>query len=322
VRVSGRRFDVIVPTWRRPEQLRRCASALIAQRLLPVRVLVVAKVDDVPTHGVVAELRSKSTSPTIEMIVVPADGSFLTKLVAGLTATVEPYVAFTDDDAEPRPNWLERMAPYFDVVGVGGVGGRDWQMHERWDEKTVGTVSWFGRIVGNHHLGAGPARNVDILKGVNWAFRGEVIRRIGFDPRLRGRRNVTHTELALCLRLRREGWRLIYDPAIAVDHHVAPRQDGDVNARGGFEANSFADAVHNETLALLDYLPPARRMAFLAWAAAVGTGAEPGVAQVGRLLARGRTAHLWQRWLATVRGRLDGIKTFRDTRVPPTEGSR
>ena len=32
----------------------------------------------------------------------------------------------------------------------------------------------------------GAARDVDFLKGVNWAFRGELLRGLGIDPRLRG----------------------------------------------------------------------------------------------------------------------------------------
>lgn len=32
-------------------------------------------------------------------------------------------------------------------------------------------VQWFGRVIGNHHLGTGGVREVDILKGVNMSFR-------------------------------------------------------------------------------------------------------------------------------------------------------
>ena len=62
-----------------------------------------------------------------------------------------------------------------------------------------------------------------VLKGVNLSVRGELIRQIGFDRRLRGVATEHHSELGLCLRLLQMGYRIVYDPAIAVDHRPAPR---------------------------------------------------------------------------------------------------
>jgi hypothetical protein len=237
---------------------------------------------------------------------------------AGLARTTGDWVALTDDDSEPRTDWLERMSGYFDVAAIGGVGGRDWQPRDRGDvhgARRVGCVSWFGRTSANHHLGAGPARDVDVLKGVNCCFRGDLLRKIGFDTRLRGKGNVSHWEMSLCFKLRRRGYRLVYDPAIATDHHVAARHDGDSNARGTFTEAPFVDGVHNETLALLEHLSPAGRAAFRAWAAAVGTRAAPGLLQVLRLgLQRSDLAGEWRRFQATMAGRRAGRETWRASR--------
>src|SRR3990170_258360 len=117
-------------------------------------------------------------------------------------------------------------------------------------------------------------------------------------------------ELALCLPLRRAGWRLIYDPAIAVEHHVAPRHDADQLHRGVFAAAPQADAVHNETLVLLEHLSAPAQLAFAAWAALVGTRAEPGLAQLARLAVRGDRQAL-SRWRATRAGRRRGWRAWR-----------
>ncbi|MGC4030162.1 MAG: glycosyltransferase family 2 protein [Tepidisphaeraceae bacterium] len=279
--------SVVVPTWRRPEHLRVCLAALARQTLMPARVIIVIKSDDAATMELLRETETPWQSLHVETVVEPVSGNFLTQLNAGVAATTEPFVALTDDDSEPHADWLERIVAHFADDTVAGVGGRDWQPYERGNRAVVGKVSWFGRVTGNHHLGCGPARDVDVLKGVNFCFRGEIIRRIRFDPRLRGRGNVTHGELALCLAIRREGWRLIYDPAIGVDHHVAPRHDGDVNARGGFEPKSYADAVFNETLSVWEYLRPAQRVAFAMWAVGCGTREVPGLLQIPRLMLQG-----------------------------------
>ena len=93
-------------------------------------------------------------------------------MTAGLAYADADFVALTDDDAEPVEDWLERIAVVFEEQDdVAGVGGRDDQVGTIAEQLDVGRVQWFGRVIGNHHLGAGPPRDVDVLKGVCCAFR-------------------------------------------------------------------------------------------------------------------------------------------------------
>ena len=245
-------------------------------------------------------------------------------MTVALAACRGEIIALTDDDAEPRPDWTERLRVAFDDPRVGGVGGRDWQPLERTDRAAVGLVQWFGRVIGNHHLGAGPPREVDVLKGVNLAVRAALLKAVGFDARLRGAGAQMFWELALCLPIRRAGWRLIYDPAIGVDHRIGIRHDADQRHRGVFAAAPQVDAVHNETLALLEHLGGLRRLSFLAWALLVGTGIEPGVLQIPRLTLAGEREVI-AKWRSTLSGRLAGVATWREAgmdaarRIPRAE---
>lgn len=300
---------VLMPTWQRPAELVRCLNALNGQTLPVGQIVVTVRRDDQATRTALDEWSTAGCARAALEIVWTEAVPLNVAMNAGLARTTGDFVALTDDDAEPRADWLERCAAALADPTVGGVGGRDWQANETAERLHVGGVSRVGRVIGNHHLGIGPARDVELLKGVNCCFRGDLLRRIGFDRRLRGRGNVSHWEMALCFAVRRAGYRLRYDPAIGVDHHVAVRHDGDTNARGTFEGRSFADAVHNETLALLEFLPPWRCAAFLIWAAAVGTGEAPGFVQVARLLMH-RRPHVMARWRATISGRVAGIRTW------------
>ena len=288
--------SVLVPTWRRPDDLRRCLLALERQGRPAEHVVVSYRADDDDTRRVLADF------PRVTAAEVPAGTNLVGSMNAGLARTTGAFVALTDDDAEPRPDWIGRLLPYFDDEAVGGVGGRDDQVANPGEARDVGRVQWFGRVIGNHHLGVGPPRDVDVLKGVNCCFRGDLLRGVGFDRRLRGKGNVNHWELSLCLRLRRDGWRLVYDPAIRVDHNPGPRHDGDVNQRGGFDAESLGDMAFNETLGICEHLPSSRRLAYMAWSLAAGTGKLPGFAQALRLLAKGRR-HVGSRLLAAAGGR-------------------
>jgi hypothetical protein len=59
---------------------------------------------------------------------------------------------------------------------------------------------------------------------------------------------------AFRLVVKRAGWKSIYDPAVAVDHHAAPRFLGD--SRASVSAVEVRNDVHNQTLMLLEYLLP------------------------------------------------------------------
>lgn len=304
--------SVMVPSWRRPADLARCLRAVAAQRVSPFEVVVGARADDAATADVVAAEAVRRSYPVI-LATTPEPG-----VVAAMTAALAhvrgDIVALTDDDAEPRPDWIERLDACFANPCVAAAGGRDWQPTERSDRTDVGRVQWFGRIVGHHHLGSGPARPVDVLKGANLAMRTSLVRAIGFDTRLRGHGAQMFWELALCLPLRRAGWTLVYDPAIAVDHHIAPRHDADQRHRGVFAAEPQTDAVHNETLALLEYFGAGGRVAFMLWALLLGTRNEPGLLQAPRLALRGET-QVAAKVRATWAGRFLGWSAWLDSRA-------
>ena len=309
--------SVLIPTYRRPDWLGRCLVALSRQTRAADEVVVVRRRDDVAAHDA---LRDAPADLPVKVVTVDR-GGVVHAMTRGIAVATGDVVAFLDDDAEPRPDWLGRIERHLaarpDVAGVGGLDLiRGQEPAASGPGPVVGRVAWYGRTVGNHHLGRGAAREADVLKGCNLALRRHLVEAVGFDVRLRGAGAQVAWELALMLPMRRAGWRLIYDPAIVVDHHVAQRHDRD--ARDAFDPIARADAAHNEALAILDHLPPGRRAAFLAWAAVVGSPSKFGLAQAARHLPAGRRA-VRAELAASLRGRLAGWRTFRATRdqAPP-----
>jgi glycosyltransferase involved in cell wall biosynthesis len=307
------RVSVIVPSFRRPEALTRCLASLRAQSLPADEVIVGVRAGDQETR-VVVEAAAAAGLPVRAALTERA--GVVASMQAALNLATGDVIALTDDDARPFSAWLHALVAHFEsAADIGGVGGRDWQPRERWDERRVGIVQWFGRVIGNHHLGAGPPRDVDVLKGVNCAFRAPLLRAVGFDTRLLGDGAQMYWELGVCLPLRRAGWRLVYDPAVGVDHDVAPRHDDDHLHRGVFAAAPLRNAVHNETVELLEGRGVVSRAVYLAWALAIGTHEGPGLVQLARrALQRDGTA--LARWRAALAGRLGGAATAR--RAPRT----
>ncbi len=303
------RTSVVVPTYRRPEALRRCLDALARQDTVPDEIIVVARREDKVSRQCISERKGEPIH--LVPVDVPAGRpGFVAALNAGIDASRGEIVCLTDDDAEPHPDWISRiLATFARDPSIGAVGGRDWVYHgsrlEDGAESTVGIVTWWGRIIGRHHLGVGLPRDVAILKGVNLSIRGSQIRQVGFDTRLRGSTTEHHSELGLCLKLLRMGFRIVYDPAIAVDHRPQPR----VAEAREFGPHQVRDAAHNEILAVLEHLPAWRRPMYLVWAFAIGTRTAPGVAQVIRsLLAQGNAR--WPLFFGTQSGRILGLRTY------------
>jgi glycosyltransferase involved in cell wall biosynthesis len=304
------RVSVVVPTYGRPNSLRKCLLALQSQDRPIDEIIVVARHDDKSSQETVRMLGSSG-----RLVVVDRPG-LVTAMNAGVDTSSGDVVALTDDDAQPHPDWISRMlAAYASDPAIGAVGGRDWLYYDgqlQDGAKTVvGRISWFGRITGNHHLGAGHARDVDVLKGVNLSMRGDLLRKIRFDERLLGVGTEHHWELVVCLTLRRIGYRIVYDPAIAVDHYPQPRIEG---RRRLDTFVHVRNATHNETFALLEHLSTSHLPACAFWAVVVGTTTAPGLAQVARSLLRSRDAQ-WSLFLGAQTGRVLGIRTFiRSTR--------
>ncbi|MCM0592677.1 MAG: glycosyltransferase family 2 protein [Gloeotrichia echinulata DVL01] len=300
---------VLIPTYRRPQDLLRCLLALQAQTQPVDQVIVVVRDTDAETWQFLAQFPPDNLPLQIVNVTLPG---VVAALNAGLAAVAGDIVSITDDDAAPHPDWLEKITAHFmSDSRIGGVGGRDW-IHqgnkiENDSRQIVGKLQWFGRIIGNHHLGVGQPREVDILKGVNMSFRQQAIAKLCFDQRMQGTGAQVHFEMAFTLALKRSGWKIIYDPQVAVDHYPAQRFDED--QRNNFNEIAFTNLVHNETLVLLDHLPPLRRAVFLFWAIFIGTRDSFGLIQWLRFLpSQGQLAG--KKWLTSLRGRWLGWQTY------------
>lgn len=282
--------------------------ALKAQLMVPDEIIVIRREGDTKTEIL---LQAWERELPLAQIIVNVPGQ-VAALNAGLDSASGDIVAITDDDTVPHPEWLQLIEAHFQRdPGLGGLGGRDWvyagDRVEVGTRQTVGKVRWSGKVIGNHHLGAGGPREVDVLKGANMSYRREAIREIRFDENLLGSGAQVHNDMAFSLAVKGAGWRLTYDPAVAVDHHPAPRFDEDQRAQ--FNRVALHNAVYNETLALLNYLSPGRRIAFAGWSILVGKRVTPGLLHTLLALTDDRKAA--EKLITTLTGRREGWRTWR-----------
>jgi GT2 family glycosyltransferase len=270
---------VVIPTLRRPDYLARCLAGLAALDQPPDQIVVVRRDDDLETKAALAEINHL---PVEEAIVV--EPGIVAAMQAGAVAATCDIVAFTDDDAIPRKDWLYHLlAPFADPL-VGAVGGRDVVHHadgiEAGRQLRVGLILPTGRMLGGHHLGEGVAREVQHVKGVNMAFRRHLIT---FPVGLRGGGAQVHNETGMCLHLLAQGLKVVYDPRAQVDHYPGPRFDDDSREAPSVQAK--LNSAYNASYIIHSFWPHLR-FRRLAYMLLVGDRSSPGLVRAAIAVAK------------------------------------
>lgn len=116
--------SVVVPTYKRPDLLRRCVEALLRQDLPPedYEIIVADDAADPATRGAI-ELMASQAPENLRYVAVQGRHGPAAARNTGWRAARAPIIAFTDDDCLPDPGWLrEGLAAFED--GVAAVRGR------------------------------------------------------------------------------------------------------------------------------------------------------------------------------------------------------
>ncbi len=303
-----RTVAVLIATLRRPSELLRCLGALAKQTLPADDVLVVVRDNDMETRSALGNL-SPSTLP-IRIITVSVPGSVASRN-AGLDACKTDVLAIIDDDTAPHPDWLKRVMEHFrSDPSLGGLGGRDRCIQgETFDERqesVVGKIQWSGRAIGNHHLGFGKIREVDILKGANMSYRARAFADVRFDTRLKGTGTQANEDMCFSVAIKSRGWKLAYDPLAVVDHYSNHRAHY-IGVAALEDETTFRDHAYNLVLATWNALSPFRRLVFFVWSSLIGTGVFPGLIQAIRFTPR-LGVQSWRRFLIAQQGKVDAFR--------------
>ncbi|MDG1143870.1 MAG: glycosyltransferase family 2 protein, partial [Burkholderiales bacterium] len=222
------RFSVAIPTYKRPEELKRAINSVIAQGLNPFELIVVSRPKDFLTNEVISSFIKKYPNIRIKHTFVK-DAGFLPPIFEAIKTAKGDVLALLDDDAEARKDWLERIASHYKSPDVGAVGGRCINFFDGVEKKyprtnVVGKLRWHGKPVGNMYkdtIFSDPV-NVDFLMGGNSSFNLEILRRSLPDARL-GRDVSFYWEMDVGLQIKKLGYQLIFDPKAKVTHYSAPR---------------------------------------------------------------------------------------------------
>ncbi len=127
MKVSGTYcVSAVVPTYKRPELLHRCLTALVEQDIAPTAYEIII-VDDAACAETRQEIeawaaRLEESGHTLRYIPVTGTHGPAAARNAGWRAAAGEIIAFTDDDCLPDAGWLRAGIAAFtaDVIGVSG----------------------------------------------------------------------------------------------------------------------------------------------------------------------------------------------------------
>lgn len=203
-------ISVIVPTYDRPVQLAKCLRALSAQEY-PRNHFEVLIVND----GSIA-----SMNEPIDAFRHRVDVTLLKQAHSGPAAARNhgaahakgSYLAFTDDDCIPAPNWLRRLSASFALFPESVLGGRTINalVHNPYSTASQLLVDYL------HMCWNDTTTRASFFSSNNLALPAKCFKAVGgFDPTWD---RAAGEDRDLCDRLISHGYRLVSVPGALVHH--------------------------------------------------------------------------------------------------------
>ncbi|GAB3196519.1 hypothetical protein GCM10027261_19430 [Geodermatophilus arenarius] len=213
---------VVICTRDRPGDLERCLTSLPRQTRPPDEVIVV----DNASRGTAT--REVAERAGVRYVREDRPGLDVARNT-GLLAAGSEVVAYTDDDTELHPRWLEHLVAAFDRDDVLGVTGlvlpavldseAQWEFETRWGfGKGFSRVDFGPEFHRRTRAYGMPAW--DVGAGANMAFRRSVVDAVGlFDERLDVGAAGCSGDSEYWYRIVAAGWTCRYEPSAVVFHH-------------------------------------------------------------------------------------------------------
>lgn len=301
-------MTIVVPSWKRVQKLKACLESLRMQTRKPDQVIVVIRTEDRETVDYLTGLSGEMTS--LRVLETRAPGVINAENVAIREIkrqARESVITFMDDDAIAYPDWVKNIETFLGThPQAAALGGPDIIVSEPWTYhdvlvSRVGLVSFFGRVTGNHHHRSQGLRQVHVLKGVNMSVRSSFLEELdeslqGTDP---AKGNGVFWELDLCLRIRKKGGAIFFDPDLLIQH--------DSDHKHFIPLAVISSTSHNLTRVMKKHLPSWRFALFVVYSFFIGNGNIKGILKTTLECLRRKNITPFQEWQSSMRGFWAGL---------------
>ena len=222
-------YSIVIPTFRRPDQLAECLASVAALDY-PLDSLEVTVVD----NGGASENSWDAAAPfagqlAINYLVNAVNGGYGYSVNRGICASQGARLLLLNDDARLPSEFLRECDRVLDGdPAVGCMGCRVDEDGYLNSGEGIGRLDESGEVVGNFNVDCDIPIEVEHIYGFCYVFTREAVRRAGVcDETLLARRysSGNRIETDHCLSIRRKGLKVVYNPRIVVRHLAKPRPD-------------------------------------------------------------------------------------------------
>ena len=252
--MSRPKVSLVLPTYGRDELLRHALSDLLRLDYPDYEILVV---DQTPCHTPETRRYLSDIQDRIRYI-RQAQPSVVAAANRGVQSARGEIALFVDDDVRiPDPEFITRHVTSYDDPAIGGVAGRVLDATDpkegTFDPRSADPVWGFFYTGWEHRTPC----EVTTAPGANMSFRRELILcHGGFDEHFLG--NAFRWENDFCLRLRKAGHRVVYNPSPTVHHfYASPGGNDNRHLRGRDPASHvwYRSFFHNQMYFALKHIP-------------------------------------------------------------------
>lgn len=222
-------LSVVIPTYRRVDDVLRCVESLLVQDLRDIEILVV---DNSPDGDLRAQLNRlgkavPTGAPPIRYVPEPRLGVHHARH-AGAKAAASDLLLYIDDDAVADPGWARAYAEAFEadpeLAAASGPVRPEWaEEPQPWLLQLATTPPMFGpfALIRREAIDLEPR---GVLFSVNMAIRrGVLFEAKGFHPEAFGQIWLGDGETGLNRKLWRTGARIAWVEEASVTHRI-PRE--------------------------------------------------------------------------------------------------
>jgi glycosyltransferase involved in cell wall biosynthesis len=203
-------FSIIVPTHNRPYQLAICLEAIVNQTY-PSSNFEVIVIDDGSKSPIAPAVSRFHDRLNLTLITQPNRGPALARNTGAAKAQGR-YLAFTDDDCAPAPDWLQKLEERFDSISDIMVGGKTINVLTGNAYSTASQVL----ISYLYEYYNADKNNARFLTSNNIAVSTKSFRALGgFDP---GYPSAAAEDRDFCDKWQCRGHHMIYAPEVIVYH--------------------------------------------------------------------------------------------------------
>jgi GT2 family glycosyltransferase len=225
----GTSYSLVIPTYNRPDMLRQCLSRITSLDYPPDRVEVLVIDNGGPQRNSAAVGRDFQGRLPLRYLVNEVNRGLGFSVNRGMRESRGERIVVLNDDAMVPPSFLTDLdATFASGPGIGCVGCRAREKGYAREGTGIGVIDPAGGVVGNFDQDCGAMIEVEHIYGFCYAFTREALERGGvYDEVLLARpySSAARTETDQCLCIRRAGLKVVYNPAIVIEHLAKPRPD-------------------------------------------------------------------------------------------------